>query len=232
MIKPIWIIFLCILTASCFGTDESVEGFWIDPQGRAIAEFTEKEMTITLLKKKGDQFYFAYEQVEATKVQLEGNSVLGFVLPELEINWDEQSLRMANFFDARHPITFKKAPKIKNSDLVGSWHFHEKTGSFETSIIYKQEKLSYDFERLEINHVNKSYSIECGSDVEVNIKSGFIFTEPDKETGENYMYYLKFYTDNVMYFVDSKGYQWSQEKKKKPVHVSIPTGYKESESWC
>ena len=227
MIQRCFILFLCVLVMSCSDNTRSIQGYWINPQGKAIAEFKDKSVTLTLLDKRGIQLSSEYEKLNESTYMLTGG-LLG-ISSELIVDWENNSFEIRDFFGERKAIVFTRPPDIKPSHIAGTWYFYKKDNLRETSVIIQRRDSSYDYNSLEIYHANKFYIQETFSKVKSDLKAGFIFNDQKSKTGQNHSYYLLSYDKDRMTFVDLKGRQWTQQRKNNAKQITIPKGYRKEE---
>lgn len=225
MVHRTLIILLSALIIACSDSSRSLDGYWVDQKGKAIAEFTGEKIVITLLGDSENQYVVDYEKIDESRFHLKGGG-LG-VSPVLVVDWQRKSFSIPSLFGKKKELSFVQAPDVSASDINGTWYTHEKEDNYESSIIVTQKDSSYDYDSLDIDHSSKTFTKRLDLNVQSNFTNGFIFNDPDPETGEEYTYYLTSYSTNTMSFTDSSGYQWSQHRKLGATHIDIPEGYKE-----
>lgn len=223
MTRRILITMLCSLLCACTDTGSSLLGFWVDPQGRTTAEFTDEKMILTSLTDRDDSYIADYEKIDDSRFFFEksdgGNS------PVIVVDWKSKSFSIPNKQENIKGLSFTQAPNVDIAEILGAWNSHNKDENSESSVIVTYRETSYDYDSLEINHKKKTYKKQTDLEVAYTFENGFMFTDPGQESGEKYIYFIKSFSKNIMVFMDSTGYEWTQHRKDSSVHTEIPEGY-------
>lgn len=224
MIYRITLLLICSLLFSCSDGNESLSGYWVNPEDDFIAEFTDSKVIFTRLNGYNKQFVGSYEKIDDSRFHLK--DIDPSISPILLVNWDAKTFSLSATSGKKADLLFVRAPNVTQNEILGTWYSHTKNGSYESSAIITQKDSSYDYDYIDIDHEKKTYSKSVELDIKYTFKNGFIFIETDPEYGEDDIYYLTSYSTNMMNFT-GYGVQWSQQRVTDPKHIVIPKDYSE-----
>lgn len=202
--------------------NKSLTGFWVSVNGRMIAEFTDSYAVFKPFTEK--QKTVSFDEISDNKYKIQGLKIDNDSDSVLVVDWSKQSFSLTNVYSFDE-VLFTRAPNVKIDDILGTWHSHskdEKSGT-EISEIITQKVFSYDYDFLELNHSEKTYSTVLDLGVKSTFSKGFIFS--DTEEDPPFSYYITSFQKDKMEFINVDGYQWSQTRNDKAEHIAIPEGY-------
>ena len=228
MFKIIIITVLSTLLYACTNNSHTLEGQWFSPKPTKVIEFKNGKVIAHRIGSEEVLELAEYEQLTDSTYILKGEKINKRVLT-ITADWKDNSFSLTEMSEYKDKVTgpFTPVPKAKLSDITGTWYEHTIDQEYETSIIITQRELSYDYDSLEINHNNKTYSRMFTPNIPFTFKDGFIFNEIDPETGDTFSYYLTSYNEKEVSFIGQYGNFWTQTRSKNPSHIAIPKGYTE-----
>ncbi len=221
-------LMLAFFVAGCSGGDNSAKGFWVSTKGDSIIEFTPSKATLTLSNESHKKFTMDYEPMDASNYRLKSEETKNTLI--FSIDKASATLKIDSpENDDASKSKYLKAPFVTAKDIVGKWYEKDQDGDEENIYIITQKEGSYDYETITLNHKEKTFKREIEKDIEFHIENGFIFVDLDtngeSQGDNNYVYYLTSFTKNIMEFIDSEGFKWSEQRLENPNDVAIPKEY-------
>lgn len=229
-IKEIVISLLLALTSQASWS--SISGFWYDPDTSVVLELTEKKAIFSIYQNYSDiQHVVNYEIIDENRIHFISDRLKISSVAELD---DNNILHLKKLKNVTGRLNFKKPVSLDPQEILGSWYSLSEESNVKSEAIYYQRENNYDYQHLTLNHENKTYKKESGSNIKCQFKYGFMFYEPadrnaNKEENIQLMdsiYFIEKFENNVMTLRDVDGYTWSQTKVKNPTLSNIPSDYK------
>lgn len=219
--KRIWVVVL-FLVAPVFGGASSISGYWLNSDAKVLVEFSGSKAQITWIDQNGVSYVFEKRALDESTFELRSGNLTRSITGK--VNAESDRISIESFPTIGKELTFTRAPSINGEDLYGVWLSAEKDGEKEELFLVTLREGNYDFEKLAIDHGEKTFSRYVDKNINFEFKNGFMFVD-GAAWGFPYIYLVTSFEDDVMHYLDFKGLQWTQKRVDAAYRLSIPDGY-------
>ncbi len=204
--------------------NSSVEGYWINPEGEALAEFVNGKLIVSFLDDDSEQFITDYEMIDSGRYQIKASGFIPSSMMTVDYETGQLNLNLLKSLAGdQGKMLFVRPQQVAWNDLKGKWYSVDSYDNWESSTIVTIRTDSFDWDSLDLDHEKKTFTRTLSKNGQLLLEHGFIFTDTD----DSYTYYLLALKDNAITYVDSEGLVWSETRKEAPTHIKIPEGYTE-----
>lgn len=204
----------------------SLEGFWIDNNGRTIAEVLEDRILITWLTIKPDnQYVVDYQRIDDTRFSYTSNG--SDVERFFTVDWGSGTFSMPRLIGEPEQLHFQRPLSLTKADLLGKWHptTGGSNGTIHSITEFTEELITGTY--LKFDNENKTYIKTKSAGYRYRLLNGFIIERTLAENGRKFKTYLRLDEDDSYILMGEDGWSTAISRKVDPVEFTIPDGYRE-----
>lgn len=209
-------------------TQQIMEGYWVEVSGRGVLNVVDGVASLSSTGEVDPKNIYRLALADdgnLTMTPTEGSKVTNKTI-NTQVDWQAETFSYGNGL-----YEFVRPPQVTTEMLDGYWHEEAKVQGVThiRAMEYKNNASSYDYYWWQVTNGLGTYQKGVDRDVALNMKYGFIFTDPKSNSG--YVHYAIKKEADTIHYVDRNGATWSETKTNSLYSYEIPKGYKELKAW-